>query len=764
MARLSENYGSENLSRENARRQIRKVFSDGKEHRNKDAINLAAKNMDLTSRDLEEVFPSGRLVYQGYLSNALYDEVRRESDGELLYERVRRGVYRLRSSDEVSESQNNIAEDAESNDIVEDVKSQSVHFEDANKKIDSDSYSAVRPAIERIEIANFKGISELKIHLAPRVTLLMGKNNSGKSSALQAMHFFSKVAEVAASKKSNSSSVSLYPYEIPYVPARSAESLHHGGRLTEKNGMNIAFIFKGGGILKVEATSGKNRNIRVGVTDTLGIYTEGQLELTSFVPGISGVALRERPIYVPQLNKATAHGDANIFLRNVLWRLSEEQEGSLQVFNREFAEIFDGLTLDVDSDVDRDEYLDIRVIDRNSGASASTRRLEGERRLEDLGLGAIQVAQILAYYLYYQPRLLLLDEPEVHLHPDLQRRLIERLSELAVDRDETQIIVSSHSRHVLDALLQAQIKDSYRVGSSPDSEMDSAELLDSALWIRKSERSGPAELTEITDINLLEFLDDIKARDGIENPDFVVYTEGLRTDMIKTLLSANGFQIDRGLILSYRSCNHLKQVSSLDKFHIRMGTYAKDTPVLIWRDSDFEIRDKAVLEWSECCQRFGGCLAVPWPGSAIEGEFVRAARSAGVNIEGLIEEEARATEVAFSKSVASMLHYYSNVWSDAALNELKVDRWNSGGLLASMKAKDLYKLLKSKLARSQDLRLLTDPEYQYLERADLQAFARCVAEKKSRQETFQEWSEVVIGYKEVVGPSSTQLSKFIEGV
>ena len=48
--------------------------------------------------------------------------------------------------------------------------------------------------------------------------------------------------------------------------------------------------------------------------------------------------------------------------------------------------------------------------------------------------------------------LLFLDEPDVHLHPDLQVRLMRFLEELVGDRDNFKIIIATHSTAILGAL------------------------------------------------------------------------------------------------------------------------------------------------------------------------------------------------------------------------------------------------------------------------------------------------------------------------
>nr|WP_269819752.1 AAA family ATPase [Pseudomonas cichorii] len=75
-------------------------------------------------------------------------------------------------------------------------------------------------------------------------------------------------------------------------------------------------------------------------------------------------------------------------------------------------------------------------------------RLGVEKRpLESAATGILQVVQIFAYLILFRPKLLLIDEPDAHLHPDKQERLIEALERAAVDFN-IQVILSTHSPNI----------------------------------------------------------------------------------------------------------------------------------------------------------------------------------------------------------------------------------------------------------------------------------------------------------------------------
>ncbi|WP_167736458.1 ATP-binding protein [Nocardioides sp. 1609] len=67
-------------------------------------------------------------------------------------------------------------------------------------------------------------------------------------------------------------------------------------------------------------------------------------------------------------------------------------------------------------------------------------------RIQDLGDGIKQVLMIAAACIHYEGCLILLEEPEIHLHAGLQRKLMGFLHE----QTTSQYIVATHSAHVLD--------------------------------------------------------------------------------------------------------------------------------------------------------------------------------------------------------------------------------------------------------------------------------------------------------------------------
>ena len=110
--------------------------------------------------------------------------------------------------------------------------------------------------LTNIKIERFKRLENVDFDV-DRINILIGGNNSGKSTIIQAAHFsFTLLQSLNISnkwpaKEKKSSTVS--PSELIYIPSEDPYSLGYGGRLLEdeKRSITVSFRFDTGELPKV---------------------------------------------------------------------------------------------------------------------------------------------------------------------------------------------------------------------------------------------------------------------------------------------------------------------------------------------------------------------------------------------------------------------------------------------------------------------------------------------------------------------------------
>lgn len=119
-------------------------------------------------------------------------------------------------------------------------------------------------------------------------------------------------------------------------------------------------------------------------------------------------------------------------------------------------------------DMDLVEAFDVKPIDENQRLYEATATVGGvSSSLVDVGFGVSQVLPVVALLFSAPPgSIVLLEQPELHLHPNAQSQLADLLLHVAETRN-LQLIVESHSEHVL-RRLQARIAEGQSKFANPN--------------------------------------------------------------------------------------------------------------------------------------------------------------------------------------------------------------------------------------------------------------------------------------------------------
>lgn len=485
------------------------------------------------------------------------------------------------------------------------------------------------PRITSVTVRRFKRLEEVHIALGD-TTLLIGANNSGKSSILQAIHFAVSIAQSArlvgegVSWRNDAFEVSFNPTQLIYSPVADVLSLATGGTLQEQRPTQIEIEFEddAGSRCTVGLRRGRNRNIAVSIVGRqLG---ERLMDLehpfTVYAPGLAGVPKEERYLSPGVVRRIVARGDANLALRNVL-RMLRANVDSWDLFVQDMQSIFNGISIDIEFNENTDENIQVRF------------QLPGGPLLpiDAAGTSILQASQILAYIALFKPQVLILDEPDSHLHPDNQRALCDLIYRLTASRS-FQALISTHSRHVLDTMKNKS----------------------GVVWLSKG------RVVDEPDLNATAMLLDLGALDSVDyfadgEIRCVVATEDTNKEPLRALLWSNGFLEDDTEIASYTGCTKVDAALVLGGF---LREKAPHVRLVIHRDQDY-LSEGAADSFVERLRQ-AGVSPFLTEQNDIEGYFLNPehlnALNPAVSIQRIEELLRQATEETAAKSVAAIVN------------------------------------------------------------------------------------------------------------
>lgn len=452
--------------------------------------------------------------------------------------------------------------------------------------------------ISKIRVENFLRIDkELELILAP-LTVLVGENGAGKSSILKALHWSIRCATLADA----SNKVTLE--QMDYVPSKEFLELGHKLKLQNTTGgRRTTVTLVDDNFANTVISIGAARNdagIKVEIDGPLkATLTDDSTPSTAFIPGLSGMAEEETILATPVLHRKAASGEGGSALRQVLLQNSVANEGTgseyVELIDLSFwvAKVMLGVQFWIKFDRLRDRNIDVKFLTPDMKVLGQSDRVAW-KSIDMAGTGFLQVVQIFAYLLYFKPKLLLIDEPDAHLHPTRQQSLIRALSEATQEFPDTQIIVSTHSPNLVRALPKdARIH-----------------------WI--SEGTAKAEGDIVREKMGWSALD----------KELIIFSEDGNSKYLEAILAARPDIQNRCLIWPTFGKDALPNGPKAKNISKRMGV-----KVLVHRDRDF-MSDDDVLSWSEK-KAYDTCNIRFWvpSGSDIESQFIapqHVARALGV--------------------------------------------------------------------------------------------------------------------------------------
>lgn len=453
--------------------------------------------------------------------------------------------------------------------------------------------------ITKISISEFKRIASLEIEVSP-ITALVGGNTSGKSSVLQAAQLTISLLR-AAFRGRNRAGVpnflgSVSDDEVAFRPTEKLLDLRRGRSATQTKGFEIGlqgFVDKGEGPVERSFTlsvkRGKNANINLridGDRDFAGLLAEGENGSSVFTPGLSGISTREELRTKGALASSVMQGDANTYLRSLLYHLYQDEDGwneeiddlwkstdwnaspisslpncKWKSFCLLLDEVYEGARIAINHDDDVDRYIEIEI-----------QYDQQEIPLDLASTGMLQVIQILAYACYFAPPLLLLDEPDAHLHADSQAKLFDALKGIT-ESTHTRIVLASHSPQLLQQMHRQENVDVCWMEDGAKVILDEANLPAIPIMMRIGALGIGADAFD-------------------PQKKVILLTEDTDTKLVKIVAEANGAGDDLAII-SYSGCGNLMGARQLA---VLLRDLRPDVSIVIHRDRDFRTEEEMLFE------------------------------------------------------------------------------------------------------------------------------------------------------------------------
>lgn len=325
--------------------------------------------------------------------------------------------------------------------------------------------------ITKLFLKNYKKFQDTEINFDRNLTVFIGRNNAGKSSLLEALALvlFNRHVEahnILLSKKDHpkgTGTVNIKCYikldEKEWDRAITLANLHIDQHIklpemSEMLGIPL-FIERTFSYLEnsLASSSGARvlidydqlkleepkRNAIVNIVDRLNQSINQSMYVFSnlfYLSGDSPVISTERLI---PFNEFKINPNRSDLIRNELFLLKQREKGNYDKIMDRIGEFFPEL-----DEIQLDHNYDTGNLD------LSIKEEQYFVGLEQMGSGIKRIIQILARILSSQSTVVILDEPEIHMHPRLIKSFVDCINE--VSDVKMQLIISTHNEIFIDSV------------------------------------------------------------------------------------------------------------------------------------------------------------------------------------------------------------------------------------------------------------------------------------------------------------------------
>ncbi|HID99799.1 MAG TPA: AAA family ATPase [Thiotrichaceae bacterium] len=303
--------------------------------------------------------------------------------------------------------------------------------------------------IHYLKIHNFKMFGQAVTIELDQPSVLIGPNNSGKTTVIQALSLWHYGLKKWSQEKLNGASVGLNRLEISQVPVSHTRYFWQNLAIREKNKpitMSIAvgvefqgqvaectaiFKYSSPEVIYCQPDEKTRQN------KALLNYIK-DLNIAMLYP-ISGIITEEPLIQEGRIQVLIGEGKTSEILRNICYQIVETNENDWQSVTYLMKRLFQ-------IDLKKPVYLKARG---SIELKYTTPTLKNGLDIAVAGRGQQQMLLFIAYLFLHKETILLLDEPDAHLEILRQRQMLTVLNYLA-EKKGNQIIIATHSQVMLE--------------------------------------------------------------------------------------------------------------------------------------------------------------------------------------------------------------------------------------------------------------------------------------------------------------------------
>ena len=277
--------------------------------------------------------------------------------------------------------------------------------------------------------------------------ILVGANNSGKSSILHAIRLFFKLAQNAFVGTAGNIKFRNFFVDITEkIPLADSSEIWYQHKKSNRvdRGMKITASFANGLRLQIILTDMFSQTHVAGVcldnpTNLTGDGINGILNMNvAFISGMQGILTKESYVTPARINTLVSESRYIEIFRSSLLNLKNENYDNIDALNSILEEYLDIKISNISFDPNKDEFLSVEYEKDKINYDIS-----------NAGSGMQQIIQMLTHLYLNNPRIILVDEPDAHLHPDLQCKIGAILRDFAQHND-AQLFIATHSPEIID--------------------------------------------------------------------------------------------------------------------------------------------------------------------------------------------------------------------------------------------------------------------------------------------------------------------------